>query len=240
MEPSAPLAPLADSRARLVTLLTIVGILLVMANVGTILSANLVVDHPVWLLAMSARNRHLLLTVAAGIDPVPYALVSFVRLLVPTVAFFLLGKWYGDHGLRWLERQAGGTPASVRWVEKAFDKASSPIVVLMPGSNLVCLLAGARHMPPKRYGLLIVVGIIGRLIFFWYLGKTFQEPLETVLEWIQRYQWWIAGGFLLLTVVQSYRRTAAAAKEQPPPELTELPDPPEPEPELTEATEPNE
>ena len=58
---------------------------------GTILSANLVKDHPAALLALSARNRHLLLTVAAGIGVVPYAVISFLRLLTPAIAFYLLG-----------------------------------------------------------------------------------------------------------------------------------------------------
>src|SRR3954471_12544175 len=128
MEPAAdasvPDAPLR--RARLAVLLSIVAALVVMANVGTILSANLAKDHPVTLLALSARNRHLLLAVAAGIGAVPYVVISFVRLLTPAIVFFLLGAGYGDRGLQWLERQAGGTPASIRFVERWFDKASLP------------------------------------------------------------------------------------------------------------------
>ena len=94
MEPAA-VAPLPgrrrSRRARLAVLLSIIAALLVVANVGTILSANLAKDHPVTLLALSARNRHLLLAVAAGIGAVPYTVVSFLRLLAPAIAFFLLG-----------------------------------------------------------------------------------------------------------------------------------------------------
>ena len=57
-------------RIRLSTLLGIIGVLVVASNVGTILSATLVNDHPVALIALSARIRHLLLAVAAGINPV--------------------------------------------------------------------------------------------------------------------------------------------------------------------------
>src|SRR5437763_4882996 len=126
MEPAAdapvPAAlPARVERGKLALLLGLIAALIVASNVGTILSASLARDHPTALLALSARNRHLLLAVAAGIGALPYTAISFARLLVPAVAFFLLGSWYGDRGLRWLERQAGGTPATIRWVERAFD-----------------------------------------------------------------------------------------------------------------------
>jgi membrane protein DedA with SNARE-associated domain len=210
---ASPPAPI--QRGRLAVLLGLISALLVASNVGTILSATLVRDHPVALLALSARNRHLLLTVAAGIGAVPYVLVSFARLVAPAVAFFFLGLWYGDRGLRWLERQAGGTPASIRWVERGFDRAAVPILFLMPGSNLVCLLAGARHMAARTFAIVLATGIITRLAFFWFMGKVFQDPLETLLDWLTRYQWWVAGAFFVLTMVQSFRRASIAVRELP-------------------------
>jgi membrane protein DedA with SNARE-associated domain len=221
MEPAAdapapvPAVPEPIDRGKLAILVGIIACLLVASNVGTILSASLVKDHPAALLALSARNRHLLLTVAAGIGVVPYALISFARLLTPAVAFYLLGCWYGDRGLRWLERQAGGTPASIRWVERWFAKAAVPLVFFMPGSNLVCLLAGARQMAWRTYALVLATGILARLAFFWVMGKAFQDPLEVVLDWLTRYQWWIAGGFLAITMAQSFRRASTAVKELP-------------------------
>jgi membrane protein DedA with SNARE-associated domain len=197
-------------RIRLSTLLGTIGVLVVASNVGTILSATLVNDHPVALIALSARIRHLLLAVAAGIHPAPYYLVGFTRLLIPAVAFYLLGRWYGDVGLRWLERQAGGLPSTIRWVEKAFTRLKDALVVLMPGSNLVCLLAGNAKLAPRRYALLIGAGIVGRLVVFWFLGKALEEPLGVVLDWIQRYQWWIVAAFVALTFAQSFRRAASA------------------------------
>src|SRR4051794_377959 len=151
MEPAAD-ASLSDAplrRARLAILLSIIATLVVMANVGTILSANLAKDHPVALLALSARNRHLLLAVAAGIGAVPYAAVSSVRLLIPAVAFFLLGTWCGARGLRWGDRRAAGSPATNRGGERWFDKAPLPLVFLVVGSSLVCPLAGGRRLSAR-------------------------------------------------------------------------------------------
>ena len=53
---------------------------------------------------------------------------------------------------------------------------------------------------------------------FWFLGKALEEPLGVVLDWIQRYQWWIVGAFIVLTFGQSFRkasRAAAAARKGP-------------------------
>jgi hypothetical protein len=208
-EPPAP-PRLRGHRIRLSTLLGTIGVLIVASNIGTILSATLVNDHPVVLIALSARIRHLLLAVAAGIDAVPYFAIGFLRLLAPAAVFYLLGRWYGASGLRWLERQAGGMPASIRWVEQAFAKVKDPLVVLMPGSNLVCLLAGAAKLTPRRYGMLLTLGIVGRLIVIWFLGKALEEPLGVVLDFIQRYQWWIVAGFVLLTFAQSFRKASTA------------------------------
>src|SRR5262245_8093557 len=213
-----PPAPLA--RGRLGVLLGVIAVFVAASNVGTILSATLVESHPVALLALSPLNRHLLLTVAAGIDPLPYFVVPFLRLVASSIPLFLLGRWYGDRGMRWLERQAGGTPATIRWTEKAFDRAAMPLVFFMPGSNLVRLLAGARGMAARTFLVLLTVGIVVRLIFFWFLGKALQDPLDVVLDWINRYQWWLVGAFLLLTVAQSYRRAAIASKNAPAEEET--------------------
>jgi hypothetical protein len=38
-----------------------------------------------------------------------------------------------------------------------------------------------------------------------------------VLDWLTRYQWWIAGAFLAITLAQSFRRASAAVKDLPAP-----------------------
>jgi membrane protein DedA with SNARE-associated domain len=206
---------------RLALLLGFVGVLFTLAQVGTILSPTLVNTHPALLLAMSSRNRHLLFAVGAGIDPLVYALVASLRLTAAAVPFFLLGRWYGDSGLRWLEKQAGGTPASIRWVETGFRKAGEAILFFMVGSNLVLLLAGASRKPPRRMAVVFGAGVAARLVFFWVVGKAFEDLLKQILDWIQRYQWWLVAGFFLLTVVQSVRRAARTADEVPPHEAEE-------------------
>jgi membrane protein DedA with SNARE-associated domain len=83
----------------------------------------------------------------------------------------------------------------------------------MPATNFVCLLAGARRMTARTFLVIGAAGIAVRLGFFWFLGTALHDPLETVLDWIGRYQWWLAGAFLLLTLVRSFRRAGAAAHQ---------------------------
>ena len=82
--------------------------LIVASNIGTILSATLVNDHPVALIALSARIRHLLLAVAAGIDPLPYFLSASSGSLSRRSPSTCSAAGTATSGLRWLERQAGG------------------------------------------------------------------------------------------------------------------------------------
>lgn len=203
---------------RLPVLLSIVGTHHLLALLGTIFFAALVNDAPAGLLVLSSRNRHLLLAVPAGISAVAFFTIAFVRLTFPAVPYYVLGRRYGDTGLRWLEREAGGTPATIRWVERWFDRAAVPVVLLMPASNIVSVLAGHRRMRLRLFAGLIVAGVVGRLLFFWFLGRALREPLEWLLDVIQRYQWWIVAAFFVLSMAQSFRQVKATQAEPMPEE----------------------
>jgi membrane protein DedA with SNARE-associated domain len=210
--------PPVHKRHRLVILLSVVGVHHGLALAGTIFFAALVTSGPALLLALSSRNRHLLLVVPAGINPVLYVVIPFVRIVLPGVAYYLLGTWYGQRGLAWLEREAGGRPSTIRWAERLFDRVGAPLLVFAPASNIVALLAGHRGMRPKLFGALLVVGVAAKLAFFWFLGETFEQPLQTLLDWIQRYQWWIVAAFLVWSVVDSSRQVRRTLAQRPPEE----------------------
>jgi membrane protein DedA with SNARE-associated domain len=207
-------------RHRLAMLLSVVAVHHGLALAGTVFFAALVTSAPALLLALSSRNRHLLLVVPAGIWPVAYVVVPILRIGIPAVAYYLLGAWYGERGLAWLEREAGGRPSTIRWAESLFDKVGAPLLVLAPASNIVQLLAGHRGMRPRQFGLLLALGIALKLGFFWFLGEAFEEPLQRLLDWIQRYQWWIVAAFLVWSVVDSSRQVRRTMAQKPPEEFT--------------------
>lgn len=206
---------------RLPVLLSAVGFHHVLALSGTIFFAALVTSHPAGLLALSSRNRHLLLVVPTGISAAAFFGIAFLRLTLPAVLYYVLGRRYGRSGLAWLEREAGGTPATIAWIEKLFSKAAIPVVLLMPASNIVSLLAGHRRMSARLFATLVVVGVTGRLLFLWFLGKALKDPLSTLLDWIQRYQWWIVVAFFVLSMAQSFRQVQSTQHEHHPEEPDE-------------------
>lgn len=185
----------------LAALLSGVGILLVASNVGNLLYANLVERHPALLLSLNSTNR-VLVGVTNQLDPVTYYGIGFIRLLLADPLFYLLGLFYGDAAIRWIERKAGDGAASIVWFEKAFYKARYPIVLIAP-NNPVCLLAGATGMPLPVFLTLNAIGTASRLYLARLFGEAFTKPITAVTGFLDRYRWPILAVSLALFALQS-------------------------------------
>jgi membrane protein DedA with SNARE-associated domain len=185
--------------------LSLTAVLFTAGTIGSNLGPAWVDDRPAVLLTMSSRNRNLFGSVPF-IDPLPYAAIGFTRILVAGVALYLVGRWYGQRAITWFEGQVGELPPVYRWFQTGMDKAGWLLVVLMPGSNLVCLMAGHRRMNARWFIPLLSVGIVGKLIVLWAGGKAFENQIRTFLDWIDGYQWWIVGALFALSFLQSFRR----------------------------------
>jgi hypothetical protein len=177
------------------------GFFYILATAGGILGPSLVNHHPAVLLAMSSRNRHLLLTVAAGLSPLAYFVIGFIRLLAPMPFFVLLGRDFGQRGFDWFERASQGQTGYLGWMQRAFHRARHVVIIVMP--NVFTLpLAGMVGMSLRRVMALASIGVVGRLVFFWWAGRRFQSQLSKVLDFIQKYQWWLVLGLMLFSFVQ--------------------------------------
>lgn len=199
------------NRRRLTLLLVPISILFVIGFAANWI-APAITEYPGLLLALDSRLRHLVIAIGAGIGTAPFFAIAFTRLVIADPLFYLLGRWYGDAGLRWLERQSQGNLGWIGWVERHFPRWGLPFVAIMP-NQLVCLLAGSSQVRPRTFVVLNVGGTIARLAVVWWLGLQFKEPLERLVEWIQRYQWWLVGGLFLLAMVQSGRKAAKGGLE---------------------------
>lgn len=181
--------------------------LFVIGTIGSNIGPALVDNHPLLVISLSSRSRNLFGSVPY-IDAVPYFAVGFLRLLCAAVALFLVGRWYGDRTLAWVERKADGLPAIYHWAERAVDRLGWLAVLLMPGSNIVCALVGHRRMEPRRFVGVATAGIVLRLVVLWAGGKAFEDQIRWFLSHIERYQWWIVIGLFGLSFLQSLRQNA--------------------------------
>ena len=184
---------------------------------GNLFYATLVERHPALLLSLNSTNR-VLVGVTNQLDAPTYYGIGFVRLLVADPLFYLLGLFYGDAALRWIERKMGDGAASIIWFERAFKKARYPIVLIAP-NNPVCLLAGATGMRVPVFLALNTVGTIGRLYLARLFGKAFTAPISAVTGFLDRYRWPILAISIGLFVLQS---TLKKKQGQPPGELGSL------------------
>jgi membrane protein DedA with SNARE-associated domain len=180
-------------------------VLFAAGTIGSNIGPALVDERPRLVLLLSSRNRNLFGSVPY-IDPVSYSLIGFFRVLAAGVALYLVGRWYGQRALGWVEDNVGELPAIYRWTERAVDRAGWLAVLAMPGSNLVCLLVGHRGMPLRRFLPLIAVGIVIKLAVLWAGGLAFEDQIRAFLAAIERYQWWVVVGLFAVTVLQSTRK----------------------------------
>jgi membrane protein DedA with SNARE-associated domain len=210
-------------------ILIVSGILFAAGTFGSNVGPAWVDERPELVLGLSARNRNLFGSVPF-IDPLPYSIIGFLRLLAAGVALFFLGRWYGSRAIKWTEGQIGELPAIYGWFQRAVDKAGWLMLILMPASNLVCMMAGYRRMNPIRFLVFISIGIVAKLVVLWQGGKIFEDQIKWFLDAINDYQWYIVGGLFAITFAQSFRKAKQSLPEiidelESPDEAAPAPDP---------------
>jgi membrane protein DedA with SNARE-associated domain len=160
--------------------------LIVISNVGDAMAVQLVDTHPLQLIAMNARNRNLIL-VTNQLDAVSYYVVGTLRLLLSDPLFFLIGYWYGDTALTWMERRTKSYGQMLRQWERWFGNAAYPLVFIAP-NNVICLFAGAAGMSVTGFFIANISGTIVRLYLIRRLGEAFEAPIDDVLGFIADYR----------------------------------------------------
>ena len=179
--------PAAHPGRRHLTLLVVPIVAMIIAGyTADALWPDLVNGNPLLLIALSAKNRYLVLVVN-HISSWSYYLVGTVRLLLPDPFFFALGWLYGEAALTWMERRTPTTGRYLRQVERWFGRWGAPLVVLFP-NNYVCLVAGAAKMPPVRFAILNIVGTVGRLLMLQVIGDIFAGPIDSILDFVAQWR----------------------------------------------------
>ncbi len=202
------------SRMRLTLVAVPIIGLIVLSNVGDALAPELVNSHPLQLLAMNARNRNLIL-VTNQLDAASYYIVGTLRLLLADPLFFLLGHWYGDTAIQWMERRTKSFGRQLRSMEGWFAKAAYPVVFIAP-NQYICLFAGAAGMSVAGFFIANITGTVVRLYLIRRLGETFEAPIDDVLGFIQDYRTpllILSVAFFALVTVNELRREKTGLEE---------------------------
>lgn len=173
-------------RRRLALLIAPIVALVIASNIGDALATTLATTHPLTLVALNARNRNLVL-VTNELDAVSFYVVATIRLLISDPLFFLLGYWYGDAAVTWMERRTRTWGSTMRQVERWFGKAAYPLVFVAP-NNVVCLMAGAAGMSVLGFFLANLAGTVVRLYLIRRLGEAFEAPIDDVLGFLAEYR----------------------------------------------------
>ena len=163
--------------------------LVICSNIANVTWATLQDTHPLLLIALSSINRYLIL-VSDRLDPVSYYGVGTMRLLVSDPLFFLLGYWYGDRALEWMDSRAPSYGPMLRRLQNLFGKAAWPLVLIAP-NNFICLFAGAAGMRVTLFFAVNLIGTVGRLYLIRVLGATFSSPIDSVQNFVAQYRWWL-------------------------------------------------
>lgn len=157
-------------------------VLIIGAYAGDIFLSALVDRHPALFITLNARNRNLILA-RDNLDWWTFFGIGTARLLLSDPLFFLLGHWYGDAGIRWIEKRSNTYGPMARTAERWFGKASYPLIVIAP-NNYICLFAGASGMAVPVFIVLNVIGTVGRLAVLWVFGNVFDQPIDWLRDLI--------------------------------------------------------
>lgn len=179
--------------------------LVICSNVANVLWPTLQEDNPLLLIALSSINRYLIL-VSDDLDALSYYGVGTLRLLVSDPLFFLLGYWYGDRALAWMDRKAPSYGPMLRRFQGIFGKAAWPLVAIMP-NNFICLFAGAAGMRVSVFFALNLAGTLTRLYLIRVLGDAFSSPIEGFQEVVAEYRWWFIAGSAVLVALSLRGKT---------------------------------
>jgi membrane protein DedA with SNARE-associated domain len=170
---------------------------------GTIINLAapaLINDHPLVVIFFNPINRYLILA-SNRVETWEFFFVAFFRLVLTDPLYFLLGRWFGDGALDWIENKTGNS-GMIPFVKKWFGRAG-PVIVFLAPNAYVCLLAGAARMRLRLFIALNVTGTIGRLILIKATGNALEPVLDPVLNFIKRYQWQLVAVSIAIFAIQS-------------------------------------
>jgi membrane protein DedA with SNARE-associated domain len=167
---------------------------------------ELLKKHPLTLMALSPRYRWMVLA-APRVDAIPFYVVGIVRLLLSDPIYFMLGWFYRDKAVRFLEDSFGAQ--SVKSTRGFFDKASWLMASFFAGP-IVCVLAGASGIRPRKFFTLNVIGTV----IITMLLRLFSDSMKGFIDALIRFNARNTRTLMIITVVSSLLVLGRVARKQ--------------------------
>jgi membrane protein DedA with SNARE-associated domain len=166
----------------------VIGAIIGIQAVNYIASASvayLVNEHPLWLVLMQPTTRNLLF-VSDKIFWITFFVITILRRQVPHPLWFLIGRWYGEPGLRWVSKRFPEVHSLLQQVEGAFPRWGWLVCILYP-HPAVCALAGASKMRFVPFLVYTFIGIIGFVSLAYFVGDWLTPVTHPILDFSKEY-----------------------------------------------------
>ena len=172
---------------------------------------ELLKNHPLALLALAPRYRWFILT-APRIDLVPYFAVGIPRLLASDPVYFMLGWYFGDRAIGFFEDSLG--KPTIDKTRDLFLKASTVMALFFAGP-IICVLAGAAGMNPRKFFSLNIIGTTILVIGLRAFSSQLDGAIQPILHFNDRYSRYILVGTIAISAIyisRAVRKQMGAAK----------------------------
>jgi membrane protein DedA with SNARE-associated domain len=172
---------------------------------------ELLKNHPLTLMALSPRYRWMVIA-SPKISLVPFMGVGVIRLLASDPIYFMLGWVYGDKALEFFE-DAMGKPA-MESTQRFFVRAGTVMALFFAGP-IICVLAGAARLNPKRFFTLDLIGTVAVVAVLRMFSKQIEGPINSFLHFNAKYSRWllvVTVTFSIIAVMRIGSKRAGAVK----------------------------
>jgi hypothetical protein len=162
--------------------------LVICSYIGTAVSTKWVNTNPEGLLALSSRVRHLVAVAGGDIGFWAYFWIGGLRLALAFVVCHLIGRAYGRTVLVWFGKYLGVRAEQIHSIMGLFHKAEWFVIPFFAGSNVVAAISGIARVSARRLAVLLTIGLVVRLVFWWEVARIADDQIDAVLDFLNKYQ----------------------------------------------------
>jgi membrane protein DedA with SNARE-associated domain len=168
----------------------------------------LVHEHPLALMVISSRARHVIL-VTTRVDMVPFVSVATVRLVVGDLFAFAIGRRYGERAIAYALGRSGRWEAHAQRAIRLVHR-SAPLATVLGSGSIVFAVVGTSRLRLRWFVLLDTASTAVALVMTHLAGDAFASPITAVLDVVADHRWLVSAAMLVVVAaVLLWRRRRA-------------------------------